>query len=194
MKSKKLFLLVGLLVSPLLVRSQSVKDYLNIGDTIRFNNETYHLGWSAQPMDGYYVQEFFPKDEKPESYKQMFTVSVHCSETLTPRLAVEAKMIELNARKKTDACCNYKVMNQGDDYLIDFLVSQNDANNPELLSVVEFDVHVYRQITINGKKALKLDFYSRRAYGDEIMPFLQNLTDIRGKTLVEMLQTDIQCK
>ena len=103
-------------------------------------------------------------------------------------------MIELNARKKTDACCNYKVMNQGDDYLIDFLVSQKDANNPELLSVVEFDVHVYRQITINGKKALKLDFYSRRASGDEIMPFLQNLTDIRGKTLVEMLQTDIQCK
>lgn len=168
-------------------------DYLKIGDTLQFNNETYHLRWSAHPTNPYYTQEYFPQGETPESYHQMFTVSVHYGEEITPKLAVEVKVQELNLRKLTDACCNYKVINNGDYYLIDFLVSQKDEKNPELLSIVEFDVHVYRQVTINGRKALKLDFYSRRAYGEDIMPFLQNLTETRAKTIVEMGKTDIQC-
>ena len=66
--------------------------------------------------------------------------------------------------------------------------------NPELLSIVEFDVHVYRQVTINGRKALKLDFYSRRVYGEDIMPFLYNLKETRGKTIAEMITNGIPTK
>lgn len=170
-----------------------VTDYLKTGNTLQFNKETFYLGWSSHPTSAYYVQEYFPKGEKAESYNQMFTVSVLFDEGVTPKAAVEAKQAELDLRKLTDACCNYKVIHNGDDYLIDFLVSQNDEKNPELLSIVEFDVHVYRQVTINGRKALKLDFYSRRVYGEDIMPFLYNLKETRGKTIAEMTETDIKC-
>ena len=156
------------------LQAESVTDYLKVGNALQFNNETYYLGWSSHPTDIYYIQEYFPKDEKAESYHQMFSVS-----------------IEL--RKSTDECCNYKVMNNGDSYMVDFLVSQKDEKNPELLSVVEFNLYLYRQVTINGKKALELDFYSRRAYGEEIIPFLQTLTETRKEALAEMTKTDIQC-
>ena len=194
MKATKVLFAIMLLALPVLLMAQEVKDYLNTGNPIQFNNETYYLGWSASPNADYFTQEYFPKGEKPESYNQMFTVLVHYSEALTPKKAVEAKALELSMRKQTDACCNYKVHNKGDEYMIDFLVSQPDEKNPELLSIVEFDVHVYRQVIINGRKALKLDFYSRRAYGNDIIPFLQNLSEYRGKMMAEMVETNIPCR
>ena len=175
------------------LQAESVTDYLKVGNTLQFNNETYYLGWSSHPTDIYYIQEYFPKDEKAESYHQMFSVSILYGDALTPKVGADTKVAELELRKSTDACCNYKVMNNGDSYMVDFLVSQKDEKNPELLSVVEFNLYLYRQVTINGKKALELDFYSRRAYGEEIIPFLQTLTETRKEALAEMTKTDIQC-
>lgn len=174
-------------------QSTGVKDFLKTGNTLQFNNENFYLGWSSNPASAYYTQEYFPKGEKPESYHQMFTVTVLFNEEVTPKAAVDAKVAELDLRKMTDACCNYKVVHNDDYYLIDFLVSQKNEKDPELLSIVEFDVHVYRQVVINGRKALKLDLYSHRVYDEEIMPFLYNLTDTRKKTIAEMIKTDIQC-
>ena len=175
------------------LQAESVTDYLKVGNALQFNNETYYLGWSSHPTDIYYIQEYFPKDEKAESYHQMFSVSILYGDALTPKVGADTKVAELELRKSTDACCNYKVMNNGDNYMVDFLVSQKDEKNPELLSVVEFNLYLYRQVTINGKKALELDFYSRRAYGEEIIPFLQTLTETRKEALAEMTKTDIQC-
>ena len=175
------------------LQAESVTDYLKVGNTLQFNKETYYLGWSSHPTDIYYIQEYFPKDEKAESYHQMFSVSILYGEALTPKVGADTKVAELELRKSTDACCNYKVLNNGDSYMVDFLVSQKDEKNPELLSVVEFNLYLYRQVTINGKKALELDFYSRRAYGEEIIPFLQTLTETRKEAFAEMTKTDIQC-
>lgn len=175
------------------LQAESVTDYLKVGNTLQFNKETYYLGWSSHPTDIYYIQEYFPKDEKAESYHQMFSVSILYGDALTPKVGADTKVAELELRKSTDACCNYKVMNNGDSYMVDFLVSQKDEKNPELLSVVEFNLYLYRQVTINGKKALELDFYSRRAYGEEIIPFLQTLTETRKEAFAEMTKTDIQC-
>ena len=175
------------------LQAESVTDYLKVGNTLQFNKETYYLGWSSHPTDIYYIQEYFPKDEKAESYHQMFSVSILYGDALTPKVGADTKVAELELRKSTDACCNYKVLNNGDSYMVDFLVSQKDEKNPELLSVVEFNLYLYRQVTINGKKALELDFYSRRAYGEEIIPFLQTLTETRKEALAEMTKTDIQC-
>lgn len=190
---KNALILMALLICPVVLMAQRVTDYLKTGETLQFNNKTYHLGWSSHPTDAYYVQEYFPEGEKAESYHEMFTVSVLYGDAITPQLGVTTKVLDLEARKATDDCCHYKVINNGDDYLIDFLVSQKDEKNPELLSVVEFNAYAYRQVTINGRKALKLDFYSRRAYGEEIIPFLQTLTETRQKMIVEIGRTNIQC-
>lgn len=45
------------------------------------------------------------------------------------------------------------------------------------MNTVEVDVHYYRQMTINGKKASVLCFYSGRAYGDDILPFIQSIPE-----------------
>lgn len=169
-------------------------DYLNVGDSISYGDETYYLGWSANPSEGYYLQEYFPKGEVAEHYNQMVTISVHYMEGLTPEIASDAKVNELEQRKKTDACCNYKTYENGNDRMIDFLVSAPNPQNPELLSIVEFDIHLYKQVEIKGKQALQLLFYSKRAYGDDIMPFLQGLSDFRSKALKKMIKSDIKCK
>ncbi len=47
------------------------------------------------------------------------------------------------------------------------------------MNTVEVDVHHYKQIIINGRKASVLEFYSTRAYGDDIMKFIQSIPDKR---------------
>ena len=63
------------------------------------------------------------------------------------------------------------------DYILEFLVS--DSSNGKM-NTVEVDVHYYRQMTINGKKASVLCFYSGRAYGDDILPFIQSIPEKRN--------------
>lgn len=73
---KNALILMALLICPVVLMAQRVTDYLKTGETLQFNNKTYHLGWSSHPTDAYYVQENFPEGEKAESYHEMFTVSV----------------------------------------------------------------------------------------------------------------------
>ena len=71
---------------PVLMMAQGVTDYLKIGETLQFNNKTYHQGWISHPTGAYFVQEYFPEGEKPESYHEMFTVSVLYGDEITPFL------------------------------------------------------------------------------------------------------------
>ena len=56
--------------------------------------------------------------------------------------------------------------------MLEFIVS--DSSNGKL-NCVEVDIHYYRQLTIQGKKASVLCFYSARAYNDDILPFMTKL-------------------
>lgn len=83
---KNALILMALLICPVVLMAQRVTDYLKTGETLQFNNKTYHLGWSSHPTDAYYVQEYFPEGEKAESYHEMFTVSVLYGEEIIPFL------------------------------------------------------------------------------------------------------------
>lgn len=176
------------------IAQNKVQDFLNIGDSIIYDGKTFYLGWSSHPTDIYYLQEYFPKGESPESYNQMMSISILENETYTPKNAVSDKAIELTNRKKTDACCNYCVYHKKKSYIIDFLVSQNDPSNPEHLSIVEFDVHRYDQVKFRGKKALQLTFISERAYGNDIFPFLKDLKPKRCDTILKLYEVMYKCK
>ena len=66
------------------------------------------------------------------------------------------------------------------EYVLDFLVSDCNKNvNPDSFSMVEVDIHHYKQMTINGRKASVLVFYSGRAYDDDIIPFIQSIPEKR---------------
>lgn len=179
---KFLFLtLFTTLFSGLIAQEPTAK--FNVGNPIRFGKEKFHLGWSSHPAENYYIQEYFPKGEQPESYRQMYTLSLHFGDR-TPSEAVEAKIAELNARRKNgDALCRYAVYENDDERMLDFLVSAGENGT---LSVVEWDIHRYRQIEIDGRPALLLMFYSHRAYGDDILPFLKKLPEKRTERLEEL--------
>ncbi len=169
-----------------------VTDYLKIGNTVKFNKENYTLGWSSHPNDGYYIQEYFPKGEKPETFKKMFTINVLVAEGITPQLAAQAKCTELDNRKKTDNCCHYKKYEnkKSGEYMIDFLVSNGEKGKEP--TVVEFNLYRYKAIKVNGKNAIQLSFYSQRAYNADVYNLLSKLVDIRTDVLSKMLDTDVK--
>ena len=169
-----------------------VTDYLKIGNTIKFNKESYTLGWSSHPNDGYYIQEYFPKGEKPETFKKMFTINVLVAEGITPQLAAQAKCTELDNRKKTDNCCHYKKYEnkKSGEYMIDFLVSNGEKGKEP--TVVEFNLYRYKAIKVNGKNAIQLSFYSQRAYNADVYNLLSKLVDIRSDVLSQMLDTEVK--
>ena len=150
---------------------EEVVDYLQVGKTLKFQGKKFELKWCQHPIEAYYLQEWLPKGETFDNYEQMLTVSLAFTEVLTVRDAVEAKVQELEERKKSDKCCNY-------------LVYERD----------EVDIHHYKPVVVNGKKAVQLNFYSRRAYGDDIIPFLESLKDKKDDWINELTQMKIVCK
>ena len=163
------------LLSCLSLSAQTVTEYFNVGNPIKFCDTDYYLSWSAHLQEIYYIQEYLPKGETFERYTQMFTVSVIFGDK-TPAEAVQAKIAELEQQKQTDPVINYWVAENDGKYILDFVVSDSSDGK---LNFVEFDLHYYQQLTINGKKASVLSFYSSRAYGDDIIPFIQSIPEKR---------------
>lgn len=175
------------------LKAQNVEDVLDV-KTLNFQGVDYQLGWSAH-NSSQCIQEYFPKGQVPESYTDMFTISVFTNivDGVTPTMAVAAKEAELEARKeKTKDVWNWSVMtnDETNEACIDFICCS--GKNDEL-DVVEFDVHRYRMIQVDGKPALQLLFYSHRAYGDNITEMMNNLKDIRGKALLDIVDFNIDC-
>lgn len=106
----------------------------------------------------------------------MFTVCVVLCDA-TPYEAVQAKIAELERRKRSDPVVNYVAVENNGEYILEFIVS--DSSNGEM-NTVEVDVHHYRQMNVNGRKAIVLSFYSSRAYGDDIKGFIQSIPDKRN--------------
>ncbi len=173
---KAIFSLIISFLCCLGLHAQTVTEYFNVGNPIKYCGTKLSLVWSAQPQENYFVQEYLPKGESLEHYNQMFTVSVIFWDR-TPLEAVQAKISELEQRKKTDPITNYLVAENNGEYILEFIVS--DSNNGKM-DTVEVDVHYYKQMTINGRNAAVLCFYSCRAYGDDIKPFIQSISEKRN--------------
>lgn len=156
-----------------------VTQYFDVGNPITFGNDKFYLAWSSRPYDFYMLQEYLPQGESFETYSQMFTASVmfYGNAPFNSTKAVEYKIAELEEIKKTDDVCNYTVLENNGEYLLDFIVSKTGDDGQ--LEFVEVDIHYYRDIVVNGTNANYLLFYSIRAYGDDIMPFLESIPSRR---------------
>lgn len=163
--------------------------YFDAGNPIEFDGKEYYLAWSSHPYDIYYLQEYLPKGETFDSLTNMITVAVlfygDIKDVDAGKL-VDAKISELEARKKTDKVCNYQLLENGNEYLLDFIVSQSDGKGN--LECVELNLHHYKDMEIDGKRANCLVFYSRRAYGDDILPFMKTIPTRRPQW-IESLTT-----
>lgn len=192
---KKLFSILSLISIMTFgtLKAQNVEDVLDV-KSFNFQGTDYHLGWGAHNSQQC-IQEYFPKGQVPESYTDMFTISVftNIDSKVTPEIAAAAKEAELEARKeKTKDVWNWSVMTneETNEACIDFVCCSGKDGK---LDIVEFDVHRYRMIQVDGKPALQLLFYSHRAYGDDITGMMNNLKDIRGKALLDIVDFNIDC-
>lgn len=185
------FSLLLTVISVMAFSQDEVVDYLHVGKTLKFQDKKFELKWCQHPIEAFFLQEWLPKGETFDNYEQMLSVSLSFSETLSVKYFVDAKVHELEERKKSDKCCNYLVYENDGEYIIDFLVSDGADG---LLNVVEADIHHYKPVVIDGKKAIQLNFYSRRAYGDDIIPFLKSLKDKKTDWINELTQMKIVCK
>ena len=182
--------LILILTCVMAFAQEEVVDYLNVGKTLKFQGETFELKWCSHPMEAYYIQEWLPEGYTFDNYEQMLTVTLAFSEELTVQYAVEAKIRELEERKKTD-CAYYYVYENGGEYVIEFMVMDGAAGK---VNFVEVDIHHYKPVTVNGKKAVQLNFYTRRAYGDDINPFIESIDDKTDDWINELTQMKIVCK
>ena len=173
---KAIIILITSMLCCLGVSAQTVTEYFDVGNPIKYCGTKYSLVWSARPQENYYVQEYLPKGESLEHYNQMFTVSVIFGD-ITPLEAVQAKIAELEQRKKTDPVTNYLVAENNGEYILEFIVGDSSDGK---MNIVEVDVHYYKQMTINGRNESVLSFYSGRAYGDDIMQFIQSIPQKRN--------------
>jgi len=170
--------------------AQTVKEFFVADNPIIFDNTQFYLGWSANPKKGYFLHEYFPKGETPEHFNKMFTVNI-VETRITAKDAAVAKVNELTKRKETDDICNYKVYENGDEYIVDFLVS--DMANGQL-TTVEWNIHYYKDIEIGGKHYSQLVFFSQRAYGDDIIPFIQSLSEIKSEKIIALANIGLVVK
>ena len=190
MKFFKLLFFITLILFSSSLFAQNYSDFLNIVKKITFNGEEYYFGYSSNPIKNYYFEEFFPKGNIPERFNKMFTVTIFLHENANPKDAAATKAAELEKRKQNDPICHYMVYEKDNEFILDFLVSKSIGQE---LDFVEHNIHHYKQININGQNGIQSNFLSRRAYGDDITPFLKNLKTEKEKLIMELTKTNINC-
>lgn len=192
---KKLFSILSLISIMTFgtLKAQNVEDVLDV-KSFNFQGTDYHLGWGAHNSQQC-IQEYFPKGQVPESYTDMFTISVftNIDSKVTPEIAAAAKEAELAARKeKTKDVLGWDVMVNDDinEACIDFVCVAEKNNEVEVL---EYDAHRYRMIQVDGKPALQLLFYSKRAYREDITKMKDSLKETRQKVLNDITNFNVNC-
>jgi len=178
-KTRLLLLLAPALLSLSVSGADGATDYLGVPGPINVNQLTYDLAWSSHPKDNFYVQEYTPKGETPEHYSNMLTLQV-VTGNKSAREVLGALVRIIEERGKTDPLVHHEVFQSAagkDEYLIDFL--QSEGSGP---SIVEWNAYRYQTFTDkSGHTGVLLFGISRRAYGEQIQPFLVALKTERIK-------------
>ena len=168
---------------------EEVVDYLNVGKTLKFQDKKFELKWCQHQNEAVYLQEWLPEGETFDNYEQMLTVTLFFSEAGTVQYVENMAQI-LEKRKKTD-CAYYYVHEKDGEYVIDFLVLDSAGGK---VNFAEVGINHCKPVIVNGKKAIQVNFYTRRAYGDDINPFLESLDDKTDDWINELTQMNITCK
>ncbi len=170
--------------------TQDPIERLGVPGPLDFHKTSYSLAWSSKPNDFYFIQEYLPKGEESAHFNQMLNIDLLVKD-ISVNDAVEKKVEELDARKKSDPLCQDEVTTSpdGSESIVDFVMSEHKG---EELTVMEFNVYRYRQVDLgNKKKGLLFFAYSKRAYGDDITPLLKNLSSVRQEFINAMILSEM---
>ncbi|MFI5158866.1 MAG: hypothetical protein ACHQF4_08365, partial [Sphingobacteriales bacterium] len=181
-KSNRYLPFVILILLPLcsfIYKFDDVVNYYGIPESLSFNNIDYKLAWSSHPNDTYYKQEYVPAGDAVEHFHDM--VMIDFIQTDLPlKKAVSAQINTIEDRKKTDKVCNYQLLKQNDEYILDFLMSEGTTT----VNTIEWSVYHYSAYTDKaGHKGILMFGVSHCAYDDDVMPFLRSLGNYRNAKL-----------
>ena len=171
-------------------------NYYGIPVSLTFNKLDYKLSWSSHPNNVYYKQEYIPKGNSADTFKDMVLIDfIETDADLKD--AVKVQVAKIQERKKTDAVCNYDIVESpdGKEFVLDFLMSDRKDNK---LTVLEWSAYHYKTYTDKaGHKGVLLFGICHRAYGDESNDMLKNLSKFRAdnrNALIAYPIPDIQIK
>ena len=167
-------------------QTTKIENFLSTSENINFSGTDFNLSWSSHPSDNYYKQEFIPKDNTLDKYKQMIMIEL-ATGNITAKDAVAQKIQELDTRKATDKMAKYQVSENKatNEILLDFMLSEG---NGDVNTIVEWNAYRYSNYTDKtGKKGVFLFALSKREYGQEIVPFVADLKSNRMKYVADFI-------
>ncbi|HEY8783618.1 MAG TPA: hypothetical protein VIM16_18470 [Mucilaginibacter sp.] len=121
---------------------EEVINYYNIPSSLIFNNIHYELSWSAHPNSTYYKQEYVSKGEQLQHFNDMLLIDFSNSD-IPVEDVVQAQIIKLVERKKTDIVCNYQLLKneKTNEFMLDFIMSEGSNNR---VTTVEWNAYHYK--------------------------------------------------
>jgi hypothetical protein len=156
----------------------AVVNYYGIPDNIPFEGTDYILSWSSHPNEVYYKHECLPKGEKPNHFVNMLMIDF-IQGNFTAKDVAGNKIKTLIERKKTDAVCNYDLIESpdGKEFILDFIMSTSTNNKTNL---VEWSCYHYKNYADKeGHIGVILYGISNRGYDDDVTSFLRTLPQRR---------------
>ena len=159
---KKRLVLFLMFIAQFAMAQNKVEDYLHLGDKYRFDNKDYELVWSSHPASNFYKQEYILPNENVEKYKRLILID-YIEGDLNPKDVLSGLANSLENSKKQNPVINYKVYEKNNEYMIDFIMSENSQDGKEIL-ILERNVYRYFRINTPKRKGVLLFGVSDRAY------------------------------
>ncbi len=159
---KRRFVLFLMLMVQFFMAQKKVEDYLHLGSKYRFDNKDYELVWSSHPASNFYKQEYILPNENVEKYKRLILIDF-IEGDLNPKDVLSGLVNSLENSKKQNPVINYKVYEKNNDYMIDFIMSENSQDGKDVL-ILERNVYRYFRINTPKRKGILLFGVSDRAY------------------------------
>ena len=159
---KRRLVLFLMFIAQFVMAQNKVEDYLHLGDKYRFDNKDYELVWSSHPASNFYKQEYILPNENVEKYKRLILIDF-IEGDLNPKDVLSGLANSLENSKKQNPVINYKVYEKNNEYMIDFIMSENSQDGKEIL-ILERNVYRYFRINTPKRKGVLLFGVSDRAY------------------------------
>ena len=159
---KRRLVLFLMLMVQFFMAQNKVEDYLHLGDKYRFDNKDYELVWSSHPASNFYKQEYILPNENVEKYKRLILIDF-IEGDLNPKDVLSSLANSLENSKKQNPVINYKVYEKNNEYMIDFIMSENSQDGKDVL-ILERNVYRYFRINTLKRKGILLFGVSDRAY------------------------------
>ena len=159
---KRRLVLFLMLMVQFFMAQKKVEDYLHLGSKYRFDNKDYELVWSSHPASNFYKQEYILPNENVEKYKRLILIDF-IEGDLNPKDVLSSLANSLENSKKQNPVINYKVYEKNNEYMIDFIMSENSQDGKDVL-ILERNVYRYFRINTPKRKGILLFGVSDRAY------------------------------